>query len=119
MTLERLDRSGRAAAERAAQHQAYDGSDIGWLMVLDAQDHVELEHLYLRPETQGRGIGTRIIQDLVAEARKGGREIRLSTARINPARRLYERLGFRVVDEDRYKVYMVLTTRCDETRLWK
>ena len=35
-----------------------------------------------------------------------GIPLRLSTAKINPARRLYERLGFAIVREDEYKVYM-------------
>jgi len=30
----------------------------------------------------------------------------LSVVKINPARRLYERLGFRVTHEDRYTLYM-------------
>jgi ribosomal protein S18 acetylase RimI-like enzyme len=83
-----------------------DGRDAGWLTILRGAGHVELEHLYLQPSAQGRGVGTAIIRNLIAEAEARSEAVRLSTARINPARRLYERLGFTVVDEDQYKVYM-------------
>ena len=47
---------------------------------------------------QGRGIGTALIGDLLAEANEGGVPVRLRVLRTDrPASRLYERLGFRSV----------------------
>lgn len=54
------------------------------------------------PEHQGRGIGSQLIQALVAEARIAGVPLKLKVLRINPALRLYERLSFRVVGEDEH-----------------
>jgi ribosomal protein S18 acetylase RimI-like enzyme len=67
---------------------------------------LNLDSIYLAPQQQRRGVGTILIQRLIAEADRSGMLVRLSTAKINPARQLYERLGFVVVDEGPYKVHM-------------
>jgi ribosomal protein S18 acetylase RimI-like enzyme len=43
----------------------------------------------------------------MGEARAAKVPLTLSTAKINPASQLYERLGFRVVSEGEYKFYYV------------
>jgi len=57
----------------------------------------ELIQIQLAPELQGRGIGEQLIRRLIDEARHAGASISLNVLHANPARRLYERLGFRVV----------------------
>jgi GNAT superfamily N-acetyltransferase len=81
------------------------GENAGWLTVQRGED-IHLESLYLASTMQGRGIGTSLLRGLIDEATSTGKPLRLSTAKINPARRLYERLGFLDVTEDGYKVYM-------------
>jgi GNAT superfamily N-acetyltransferase len=83
-----------------------DGVDAGWLTVTRAGDIV-IESIYLQPARQRQGIGSALIGDVIAEATAGGRVLRISTATINPARRLYERLGFVCTAEERYKVHLV------------
>jgi ribosomal protein S18 acetylase RimI-like enzyme len=51
------------------------------------------------PEWQGRSIGRRLVGALLDQARRAGVPVVLSVLKVNPARRLYERLGFRVVGE--------------------
>ena len=55
---------------------------------------------------RGRGIGTRILNEIVAEARASGSAVRIYVEKFNPARRLYERLGFRVTEERGLHVLM-------------
>ena len=83
-----------------------DGTDAGWLAVLRDGD-VIVDSLYLTAAYQRRGIGTHILRELIEEAEAARASVRLSTARINPARRLYERLGFAVTHEDATRVYLV------------
>jgi ribosomal protein S18 acetylase RimI-like enzyme len=45
---------------------------------------------------------------LIAEARHQGRALTLSVVKINPARRFYEALGFRITHDDEYKYHMRL-----------
>jgi hypothetical protein len=43
---------------------------------------------------------------LIEDAIHAKKAITLAVVKINPARRLYDRLGFRVTHEDQHKVYM-------------
>jgi hypothetical protein len=43
---------------------------------------------------------------LIGEANEFNLAVRLNVVRINPARWLYERLGFRITHEDDRKLYM-------------
>jgi GNAT superfamily N-acetyltransferase len=84
-----------------------DGEDIGWLQVAELQGELLLKQLFVAPLFQRRGIGTGLLRDLIARAAKAGKRVTLAVVRGNPARSLYERHGFQVTSEDRYKVYMV------------
>jgi ribosomal protein S18 acetylase RimI-like enzyme len=71
-------------------------------------DYPELT-IALLPEARGQGIGTRLMERLITAARDAGYPgISLSVSAQNPARNLYERLGFRIVSEDEESVVMVL-----------
>ena len=58
----------------------------------------------LLPEMRGTGLGTAILTDLLAAET---RPVQLQVERTNPARRLYERLGFALVEEQAIRVRMV------------
>ncbi len=81
------------------------GIPIGWWTVQRGPDAIHLEAIYLLAAHQGHGVGTRLIRNILAEAQEAGIPVRLSTAKINPARELYTRLGFSLTHEDRYKAY--------------
>jgi ribosomal protein S18 acetylase RimI-like enzyme len=59
----------------------------------------ELMQIQLSPSLQGQGFGTKLLKQLVDEAQAAHAELRLNVLKTNPARRLYERLGFTVVAE--------------------
>jgi ribosomal protein S18 acetylase RimI-like enzyme len=61
---------------------------------------VRLMDVALVPEARGRGIGTRLVERLLADARERNAAVTLNVEPYNPARRLYERFGFRVIEED-------------------
>jgi len=84
------------------------GEDIGWLQTKTTDGTLFLGQLYISGHKQRQGIGTRVLQILIEEARRAGKPVTLGAVKINPARRLYERLGFRRTHEDEHKVYMRL-----------
>jgi len=51
------------------------------------------------PEMQGRGLGAALLRDQLATAARDGLPTRLQVLLVNPARQLYERLGFAIIDE--------------------
>ena len=83
-----------------------DGVRTGWLQRRDEPDAIFLGQLFVDGPFQRRGIGTAIMQRLIAEASHLRRTIQLNVVKINPALRLYQRLRFRTTHEDEFKFYM-------------
>jgi GNAT superfamily N-acetyltransferase len=52
------------------------GRDVGWMIVGETDSAIQLRELYLQPEHQCRGIGTHLIQTLLAEAGHHGKPAR-------------------------------------------
>jgi ribosomal protein S18 acetylase RimI-like enzyme len=51
----------------------------------------------VKPEARGQGVGEKLMRALIGEAARRGLGLCLSVRTENPARRLYERLGFREI----------------------
>jgi ribosomal protein S18 acetylase RimI-like enzyme len=75
------------------------GRDVGAVAVAWHADELFLTDIEIVPEWRGRGLGTAIISAILAEARRRGLPVALQVLKGNPARRLYERLGFCIVGE--------------------
>ncbi|MGH9841960.1 MAG: GNAT family N-acetyltransferase [Blastocatellia bacterium] len=73
---------------------------IGQIIVARLETEIRLVDIALRPEHRGTGLGTALILELLDEALRTGRPVRLSVERANRARRLYERLGFACTGDD-------------------
>jgi ribosomal protein S18 acetylase RimI-like enzyme len=76
-----------------------DGHDAGMLEVVITDTRVILANIRVAPEYQGQGIGTCLISEVLCDAHGRGLPVILRVLRVNPARRLYERLGFVVIGE--------------------
>lgn len=83
-----------------------DGRPIGRLYRVRQAGEIHLIDLALLPEWRGRGVGTALLRDLLAEADGDGLDVSLYVELHNPAWRLYERLGF--VEVERGDVYALL-----------
>lgn len=75
------------------------GGGVGRLAVERRDSSLHLIDIALMPERRGAGLGGAILADLIAEADEQGLGVTLQVDAGNPARRLYERLGFRVLEE--------------------
>jgi GNAT superfamily N-acetyltransferase len=73
--------------------------DAGALAVERGPAELFLASILILPEHQGQGLGTAVIQDLVREAEPLGLPVTLRVLKVNPAIRLYRRLGFHPVEE--------------------
>jgi ribosomal protein S18 acetylase RimI-like enzyme len=76
------------------------GMPIGLLKVVRSPDEWELVQIQILPEKQGRGFGSTILEKLLADAVQARVAVSLSVLKANPARQLYERLGFRIVRQN-------------------
>jgi ribosomal protein S18 acetylase RimI-like enzyme len=69
-------------------------------------DAYYIAELHVHPQHRNRGIGAAALDHAEAEARHGGyTQMALSVTTVNPACRLYERHGFRVVETRSYPAY--------------
>ncbi|MFC1414453.1 N-acetyltransferase family protein [Streptacidiphilus sp. N1-12] len=84
-----------------------DGELAGCVTVRPVGDGLWLEHFYLAPRHQGRGLGAAVLRALLAEADAEDLNVRLDVVQGSAARRLYERHGFTVEGEDPIDVRMV------------
>lgn len=71
------------------------GKEAGWLELARESDWLFMHEIGLLPEYRGKGLGERIIRDVQAYGDAHGLNVELQVLVTNPARRLYERLGFR------------------------
>ena len=83
-----------------------DGSDVGWVQSFTQEGEFFIGEIVVDGPFQRRGIGTEVLNRLIGEAARLNQPVRLSVAKINPALRLYQRLGFHITDEDDRKYYM-------------
>ncbi|MFJ7669418.1 GNAT family N-acetyltransferase [Lysinibacillus sp. NPDC097195] len=73
---------------------------VGRLLIEEMADYHHLIDISILPAFQGKGIGSCIIAELLQTAREGNKAVVLQAFHTNPARGLYERLGFQVVSGD-------------------
>ena len=75
------------------------GQPLGRLYVAVLAQEIRLMDISLMPLARNAGIGGRICLDVMARAERHGRIVSLHVEDDNPAKRLYERLGFLEVGE--------------------
>lgn len=114
---EHLERLGRFDPDRARERfrAGFDpahlrlivcgGETIGCVSLKPEGEGLVLEHFYLAPERQGRGLGARVLRCLLAEADAAVLPVRLGVLRGSPAARLYQRHGFRLTHREAWDDY--------------
>lgn len=84
-----------------------DGRTAGGLWLESRPDSLCIVDLQVLPELQCRGIGTAVVQGVMAQAAARGVPVALVVLQVNPrAQRLYERLGFKVTETGNPFIHM-------------
>jgi ribosomal protein S18 acetylase RimI-like enzyme len=86
-----------------------DGSPAGRLYVHRGPSDIRIMDIALAPSFRGRGIGTGLLKELMEEAGASGRKLSIHVEQNNPARSLYDRLGF--VPAGEHGVYVLMERR--------
>jgi ribosomal protein S18 acetylase RimI-like enzyme len=103
------------AQQHAAQHAHYQqhyrgmdamivergGAAIGRLYLYEMPAEIRIVDISLIPEARDQGIGAALLRDLFAEVAPRRKNLSIHVEKNNPARALYARLGFTIVDDDR------------------
>ena len=76
------------------------GSDAGGLYVEEQRSLRFIRLIYLLPEFQYKGIGHHMIVQEIEKAKAAKKSLHLKVVKINPAKSLYDRLGFMLLKEN-------------------
>lgn len=82
---------------------------VGFVVVKPQGDAVLLDHLYILPQAQGRGIGAWVVAQVLANAAAAGREVRVGALRGSRSNDFYQRAGFKLVEQAEFDNYYVRT----------
>jgi GNAT superfamily N-acetyltransferase len=80
----------------AAWARQFSAREESWFYIDDRTPEISIG---VRELARGQGVGEILLRTLIAEARGRGLRLCLNIRSTNPARRLYERVGFKVVPE--------------------
>ena len=83
-----------------------DERPIGRIYVHRGAEDIRLMDVALLPEYRGAGVGTWVMRNLLDEAAHSQKPVTLHVEPYNPAARLYQRLGFRVVEQRGMNLFM-------------
>lgn len=116
---ESLERIGRFDPVRARErfrsgfspehtrHILVGGERVGFVVVKPQSDALLLDHLYVRPGSQGQGIGAAVLAYVFAEADASALQVRVGALRDSDSNRFYARHGFQLVEQDEFDNYYV------------
>jgi ribosomal protein S18 acetylase RimI-like enzyme len=82
------------------------GEPAGRLYVARWKDEIRIVDISLLPAHRGRGVGTALLRELMADADAAGKPLSIHVEVNNPARSLYDRLGFEVAEDKGVYVLM-------------
>ena len=82
-----------------------DGRPVGRLYVARTNERIEIMDITVLPQDRNCGVGTTLIKALMDEAGVS-RPLRIYVETFNPSLRLFERLGFKAVDEQGFHLLM-------------
>lgn len=116
---ESLEQIGRFDPERARQrfasgfapeltrHVLLEGERVGFVAVKPSANGLVLDHLYVHPRHQGKGVGSAVLVIVFSEADVLAQSIRVGALRGSDSNRFYLRHGFIQVEETEWDIYYV------------
>lgn len=114
---ESLERVGRFDPQRARNrfldgfvpantfHIAVAGERVGFCALRREDGTLHLDHLYVRPQRQGEGIGAAVLSAVFERADREGLAVRVGALKESASNRFYRRHGFAPVGEGEFDVY--------------
>ena len=88
------------------RHLRVDGERAGFVVLRpNGQDELLLDHLYVLPHQQGRGVGAAVLREVFAQADASASRVRVGALRESAANRFYARHGFVLVERGEWDNY--------------
>ena len=87
------------------RHIEVAGHRVGFAVVKPGEGELLLDHLYVKPAHQGKGIGATVLQHVFAQARSTGMPVRVGALRGSRSNEFYRRHGFVEVSRGDFDIY--------------
>ncbi|MEC5398264.1 GNAT family N-acetyltransferase [Uliginosibacterium sp. H1] len=87
------------------RHIVCEGERVGFVVWRPQDGGLFLNHLYVLPAHQGRGIGAWVLRQMFAQADAEGLSVRVGALRGSDANRFYQRHGFVQTHEEDFDIY--------------
>ncbi|WP_199610851.1 GNAT family N-acetyltransferase [Flocculibacter collagenilyticus] len=85
----------------------FNGPDrLGTLKYQELASCFNILQLQIEPSHQGQGWGKHVLQIVQSWAAQKSKSVTLTVLKENPAKQLYQRLGFNIVGEDKYEYHL-------------
>ena len=84
-----------------------DGVSVGFVVVRLVESHLVLDHLYVVPEHQNKGIGSAVLGSVLKDADTRSVAVKLGALRDSDSNRFYQRHGFVKTAETEWDIYYV------------
>ncbi|MDU8431587.1 GNAT family N-acetyltransferase [Pseudomonas syringae pv. actinidifoliorum] len=82
-------------------------SRVGFVVVKALGDGLLLDHLYIKPDAQGQGIGFAVLRQVFAEADAAASTLRVGALKESDSNRFYIHHGFQLVESGEFDNYYV------------
>ena len=81
---------------------------IGVIKYKESDSFIEIMQLQILPLYQGKGIGKYVLKYFSELAQNRSKLLTLKVLKENPAKTLYKKVGFKIIDEDEHEFHMQL-----------
>lgn len=76
-----------------------DGKAAGRLYIERWESEIRVMDICLLPKFRGQGVGGQLLGEILEEGQRQGKTVTIHVEQYNPARRLYDRLGFEIIED--------------------
>ncbi len=105
---ERLSRGFQPAHTR---HILRGDELVGFVVVVPRDDGWQLDHLYVHPSAQGEGVGSWVLEQVLAEADAVHQPVSVTALKHSDANRFYQRHGFDLQAEGEWDWFYLRAAR--------
>lgn len=85
----------------------FEGTKVGFFAVRPSAEGALLDHLYIHPDYQSRGIGGAVMTSIISDAEKQNVPILVGALKESASNRFYQRHGFTLSSEGDWDNYYV------------
>jgi GNAT superfamily N-acetyltransferase len=88
-------------------HIVVEGQDVGFVVLREHNEVLVLDHLYIEPRCQGKGIGAHVMRLVQEQASMRGRSVHVGALKGSRSNQFYQRHGFHPLTEGEWDNFYV------------